>query len=310
MKSFILSSPAKLNLYLQVLNKRVDGFHNIKTLFERIDLADEITFTLNRKGTISVSCSHPHVPTGPKNLVYKVAQLLQQDYNVPYGVDIKIKKRIPVAAGLAGGSTNAATALQGLNRLWKLGLSRSKLISYACQIGSDVAFFLHDCSWALGTERGDKIKKVNLKRKLWHILVVPRVRLYSGRVYEALKLQLTPSAGASVSTLKRPKQKKEGGTNVLTKRTDNVNIFVHYIKKNNSLKVGKLLSNDLEPAILKICPKLLNLKKRLKSLNTQGVMISGSGPSVFGLVENEKEAKRIKSLLSKRYSQVFVVRTL
>ena len=348
MSRIVLSSPAKLNLFLKVQNKRPDGYHNIVTVFERIDLADEIDFRSTSDGNIHIVCDHPDVPVGPKNLVYKAAQLLQQELRVDQGVKIKIKKRIPVAAGLAGGSSNAATALLGLNHIWKLNLSKAKLLSYTRKIGSDVAFFLHDSSWALGTERGDRIKKLNINTKLWHILVVPCIKMYSWKVYGSLsfdafpcenngetcsgygeqapnklkkgsapnhKLQSTHSGLASKnhslgSTLRASQREKRGGTNVLTKINDNANILIRNLKKDNVLEVGRLLANDLETEIIRLSPRLEKLKKRLKSLNTKGVMISGSGPSVFGLTMTQTEAELIRSVLSKRFEQVFVVRTL
>jgi len=285
MNRITLPSPAKLNLFLKVQNKRPDGYHNIVTVFERINLTDEVTFRSIPGKTIRITCNDPHVPVGSKNLVYRVARLFQEELDVKRGVEIRIEKRIPVAAGLAGGSSNAATALLGLNRIWKLGLSRPKLLSLARKIGSDVPFFLHDTSWALGTERGDRIKKLNIGTKLWHILVVPRIKMYSWEVYG-------------------------GHTNMLTKINDNANILIRNLKKDNVLEVGRLLANDLETEIIRLCPRLKKLKERLKSLNAKGVMISGSGPSVFGITATEDEAESIKSVLSKRFSKVFVVKTL
>lgn len=289
MPEIVLRSPAKLNLFLKVLNKREDGYHNIVTLFERINLFDEIHLRSNESGAVHIDCDHRQVPKGPKNLVYKAARLLQKDLGVHQGVEIKIKKRIPVAAGLAGGSSNAASVLLGLNRIWALRLSRPKLLSYACQIGSDVAFFLYDCPWAVGHGRGDIIKEVNIKTKLWHVLITPRITLHSGEVY----------GGFSKGTY----------TNLLTTRKDNVSILIHNLKKNNIGGAAQRFVNDLEPVVMSVCPSLLQLKEKLKSLNTQGVMISGSGPSLFGLTATKKEAERIKGLLAKRFAQVFVVRT-
>ena len=226
----------------------------------------------------------PQVPTGPKNLIYKVAKLLQQEHGITQGVDFKINKRIPVAAGLAGGSSNAATALMGLNKLWKIGLKQSKLLQYGSQIGSDVPFFLHDCSWALGTERGDKLKRLNIEPKYWHILIVPRMKMYSGEVFTHLNLQLT-------------------------NKGDDVNILIRSLKKYNILKAKEQIFNDLESSILKICPNLLNIKKRLQQNNAGGVIFSGSGPSVFGLTTSKKEAESLKTIFSRRYSKVFVVKT-
>ncbi len=281
----VLRSPAKLNLFLKVLNKRPNGFHDIVTVFERINLSDELSFKSNRSGAFRIHCAHPHVPLGPKNLVYKAAQLLRKDFGIKAGADITIKKRIPVAAGLAGGSSNAATALIGLNRLWRLRLSRKQLVSYARKVGSDVAFFLHDCSWALGTQRGDEVRGLPIKARLWHILVVPRLKMYSWKVYGGLKLELT-------------------------KKDDDATIFIHHLGKNHLDEIGRLLVNDLEEVIIRLSPNLERLQQRLKSLNPKGVMISGSGPAVFGITETKKEAERIKKILSRRFSQVFVVSTL
>lgn len=284
MKQVTLLSPAKLNLYLKVLSKRPDGYHNIVTLFERVNLFDTIQFSLNRTKDIRISCSYPSVPLGPKNLVYRAAQKLKEDFDIQEGVTVRIHKRIPVAAGLAGGSSNAATALLGLNKLWQLHLSKKQLLSYARFLGSDVAFFLHNCSWGLGTQRGDVIRPVSIHQKLWHVVVVPKVKLYSAAIYGALKLKLT-------------------------KRSDNVNILIHHLRKKNFNQAGCLLHNDLETAIVKIYPAIVQLKQKLKALKTQGVMISGSGPAVVGLTPSRKVAQQIHKTLSRRYGRVFVVRT-
>ena len=285
MSSLTLRSPAKLNLYLQVVRKRKDGYHELKTIFERISLFDRIRLTSNSTGKIKICCNHPHVPVGPKNLCYKVACLLQNHCKTSKGVTIDIQKNIPVAAGLGGGSSNAATLLMGLNRLWRLGLNRTQLVALGKKIGSDVPFFLYDCSWALGTGRGDLIKRLNLKAKLWHILVVPKLKLYSYKVYGGLNLRLT-------------------------KKKDDVNILRSHLKTSNIIGVGRCLRNDLESSILELSPQLAGLKKRLKLLNTQGVMISGSGPAVFGLTSSPKLAEDLLEILKRRHSQVFAVRTL
>ena len=285
MSSLTLQSPAKVNLFLRVTGKRPDGYHNIVTLFERISLCDTISLTATAKNKIQIQCAHPHVPQGRKNLVYKAAEMLKDDFGIRQGVKIFIHKRIPVAAGLAGGSSNAATALKGLNQLWRLRLSKNQLLSYARKLGSDVAFFLYDCPWALGTERGDHIRPLRLKTQLWHIVVTPKVKIYSRTVYERLKLKLT-------------------------KKNDDVNILIQSLRKNDIFQVGQVIQNDLEATILRLSPSLATLKKRLNSLKSQGVMISGSGPSVFGLLLTQSEGQKLKRLLMRSFSQVFVVRTL
>ena len=284
MKRITLKSPAKLNLFLKVKNKRLDGYHNLVTLFERIDLFDEIELIPNKTGLIRILCRHPHVPKGPSNLVYKAAKLLRDDFSLEGGVNIKIIKRIPVAAGLGGGSSNAATVLLGLNKLWNLSLSRPALVAYAKRLGSDVPFFMYDCSGAIGTQRGDKIRRLFLKRKSWHILIVPRLKVYTREIFGALNLQLT---------------KKDG----------NVNILHRALRKNNLPQIGSLLLNDLETTIVQFHPNLLKIKEKLKKLKVKGVLFSGSGPSIFGLTETKKEAEGLKVILSKQYRQVFVVGT-
>lgn len=285
MKSLTSFSPAKLNLYLQVVNKRPDQFHNLITLFERIDLGDEIIMKLNPLGEIRISCDYPGVPNGKKNLVYQVARLLKDDFRVKEGVDIKIQKRIPVAAGLAGGSSNGATVLLGLNKLWGLGLPFSKLVSYARQVGSDVAFFLHEVSWAWGTGRGDIIRPLNLPSRIFHVLVVPRLKVYSREVFANLKLKLT-------------------------KKKADVSMLPRALRKNDLLQAGQLLRNDLDETTFRLYPQLLYLKDRLDKLGAWGVCLSGSGPSLFGLTDSRAHAEEIKSQLANVYKQVFVVRTL
>jgi len=314
MKGITLFSPAKLNLYLKVLPKRPDGYHDIRTIFERIDLKDELRFSISTKKEIKIFCDHPDVPTGPKNLVYRVAELIKNRYKITEGVRIWIKKRIPVAAGLAGGSSNAATTLIGLNRLWKLGLTQPQLLELGKMIGSDVPFFLYDTSWARGIQRGDAIYPLQIDRCLWHVLVVPRVRLYAGEVYQTLHTLRTKSGGGnSSSRLKGGKptvSSAEQGTNVLTKKQYNDNILIHQLKKGSISEVSHLLSNDLEPAAVFLFPRLRYVLDRMKLLVGEKVMVSGSGPSVFGLMETRETAQKIAEVLKKRYSQVFVVRTL
>ncbi len=284
MKKIRLYSPAKLNLFLKVTGKRPDGYHNLVTIFERINLCDEISFALNPKGEIRISCSHPDVPTDTTNIVYKAAQLLKTKHRVVQGVDIVIKKRIPVAAGLGGGSSNGATALMGLNRLWKLSLSKRQLLSYARVLGSDVAFFLHDCRWGLGTQRGDRVKALKIAAKLWHILVVPEIKVYSRQVFEAFNFRLT-------------------------KKNDGVNILARALRNHDVPAIGSLLLNDLETTIVRLYPNLITVKNKLRELPTQGVAFSGSGPALFGLTKSQAQAKAIKTALAGHYARVFVVAT-
>ena len=152
-----LFSPAKINLLLNVLRKRKDGYHELQTVFERIDLGDMIELTPKKYG-ISLACtgdsmSRPYlrVPNGPKNLAWRAAALLQERLRTKKGVHIRIQKRIPVSAGLGGGSSNAASVLLGLNRLWKLRLTQERLLKLGAAIGSDVPFFILETSFGCGS---------------------------------------------------------------------------------------------------------------------------------------------------------------
>ena len=313
MKTLRLQSPAKLNLFLKVRNKRADGYHNLVTLFERIDLCDTLQLTLRRHGRIRILCHHPDVPTGPKNLVYKVARLLKKNFSVKEGIDIKITKRIPLAAGLGGGSSNAAAVLLGLNKLWKLSLTKKDLLAYGRRIGSDVPFFLSDCRWAIGTQRGDKIRKLSLKVKLWHVLVVPKLKVYTREIFGAFYRQSTGPAlsfsGLGAATDHASRQTKPPYTNILTKPGVGVNILHRALEKNDLPTIGGLLYNDLETTIVRSHPNLLKIKEKLKTLKTLGVTFSGSGPAVFALVRSKRLAQEARTVLKSHGQGVFVVRT-
>lgn len=280
-----LRSPAKLNLFLRVLARRPDGYHELQTLFERINLCDELIFRRRPDGKVRIECSHPQVPKGKKNLVMKAALALKEAYGVEEGADITIRKNIPVAAGLAGGSSNGATALQGLNTLWELRLSRRRLLDHARALGSDVPFFLYDTPFALGTGRGDLIRPLKWGVKLWHILVIPRIKMYSAEVFTALNLELT-------------------------KKGDDANILIRLLRSNNINKARALVFNDLESPILAIRPQLENAKNAVKADLKEGVCFSGSGPSVFGITHSRREALELRNKLGRRYAQVYAVSTL
>ncbi len=291
MPSVTIQSPAKLNLVLDVLGRRPDGFHELRTIFERIDLADSIRITQRRDNLIKVECDHPQVPKGPGNLVVRIARHLMTDFQITQGVTIRITKRIPVAAGLAGGSSNGAAVLLGLNRLWRLNLTQAQMMSYATALGSDVAFFIAQTPYALGEGRGEQLTPLKGMPKLWHVLVTPKVKMLTKDVFKALAEQRL------VGKLK------------LTKKTDNVNILLPFLRQGKLAQLGSAFSNDLEPAILKLRPDFCLLKRKLSDAGAIGVCFSGSGPSVFALAESKAHAKAIVQKFDKRFAQVFVVST-
>ncbi|MFH0858237.1 MAG: 4-(cytidine 5'-diphospho)-2-C-methyl-D-erythritol kinase [Candidatus Omnitrophota bacterium] len=167
MDKLTLNSYAKLNLYLSVLGMRRDGYHNILTIFERISLADKIVLKNRADNKINLICEKKGLPLDHcENLAYKSAKLLQQSFKLNKGVDIEIIKNIPIGSGMAGGSSNAAYTLIGLNKLWNLKLKQTQLTSLAAKIGSDVPFFIYDSSFAIGKGRGERIKPLKSLKRL------------------------------------------------------------------------------------------------------------------------------------------------
>jgi len=292
-----LKSPAKINLFLNVLRKRKDGYHDIETLFERISLADEIALSKRPSG-VQLKCSYgvashgrAPLPAGQKNLATRAAKLLKDEYKVREGVFIKIKKRIPIGAGLGGGSSNAAAVLLGLNRLWRLDLSKKTLLRLAAKLGSDVPFFIMDTPFALGRGRGEILKEIRAPRlKIWHCLVWPGFSISTKKAYQALRPSfLTP------------------------KKTD-AKMLIRSIRKCQKARarhtVPILLTNSLELALNKRLKEISRVKKELTWQGASGCLMSGSGSCVFGVFKSKKGAEQAARFLKKNKSwQVFVVST-
>ncbi len=272
MNSLIVKSPAKLNLYLKVLGKRTDGYHEIITLFEKINLCDEIRLTSKAKG-IKLKCSASELPKNKLNLAFKAASLLREAQGVKKGVEIEIKKRIPIAAGLGGGSSNAASVLLGLNRLWNLKLKRKSLMELGSKIGADVCFFLSGCKFAIGEDKGNKITPLKISNSLWHIVINPPKGLSTKAIYRGLNL--------------RQKTKLD-----LTPRHYNVKILIYAINNNNINMLNTCLRNSLESVAQKKYSQIRNIKRNLRSFGLKGLM-SGSGPTVFGITANREEAMQV-----------------
>lgn len=291
LKALRLRSPAKLNLYLRILNKRPDGYHSIVTLFERIDLCDDIVLE-ERPSGIRIICDNPKVPEGAGNLAYKAARSLLDYAGVEKGVLIKIKKRIPVEAGLGGGSSNAAVVLAGLNSLWNLKLSQKGLMKIGAKIGADVNFFLLDKKFAVGTQKGEQLDPLKLSNTLWHILIVSRRGLSTNEIYGLW-------------------DKFSHAKITLTAVMRDVKIIQYSIQKNDLVLLGKNLHNDLEqPAQIKD-KTIQKAKDLLKSSGITGFLMSGSGPSVFGIVSSRKEAMTARQKLNclQDACQIFVAKT-
>ena len=292
----ILRAPAKVNLYLRVLKKRPDGYHDIETIFERIALFDKIVLRSLKKDKIKISCNHPNVPRGKKGLIYRAASLLKSKRKISGGAEIKIFKQIPVAAGLGGGSSDAASVLLGLIKLWRLSLGPSELVSIGKALGADIPFFIKEKTFAAARGRGDEITPLDWKAGFWHLLVFCNAKLFSKDIYSAY------AANVSAGSPEKPQLNK---------------ILSSASKKIKLGDIKNFITNDLEIPVLEKEPRVARLKKVLKDIGLAHSVVSGSGPSVFSLFEKRKEAVRAKELLVRRFPeikrkgwQIFIVPTL
>lgn len=279
MKKVIELAPAKINLYLKVLRKRPDRYHDIETLFERIGIFDKITI-LSAKEGISIECTDPSIPIGRQSLCYRAIELLKKTYKIKKGIKVRIEKNIPVAAGLGGGSSDAASILKALNSVWKLGFKKRELMNMAGTLGADIPFFLSDSPFAIGTERGDFIKPIKSNKSFWHVIICPNIRLLSSQIYK-----LYSELHSLNLTIKRPIDR-------ILSPTLNINSV-------NGLK--KLLHNDLEQIVLSREPLIKNIKDILARGYKKNTLVSGSGPSVFGIYGTKKEAVKAKEDSLKRF---------
>ena len=279
----ILYAPAKINLYLKVLNKRPDGYHNIETVFERIALYDKIV--LRKSGKIKVLCNDPGVPTGRNGLIYRTISLFKERAGASKGVEVEISKKIPVASGLGGGSSDAASLLMGLNKFWGSSLGPARLLEIGKSLGADIAFFLNKTSFAFAGEKGDRIMPFEWKEaKFWHLLISPPVRTLSKDIYRMYSSEI--------------RKKPFSG---LTKGVRINKILSPGLVPTKPKKMKGLIRNDLEQAVLRKEPIVERLKAALGHIGLTHSMVSGSGPSVFSLFEKRKEAMRARGLLVKRF---------
>ena len=276
-------APAKINLALDVLFKRPDGYHEVEMIMTTVDLADRIELKEIESTEIQIISHNRFVPDDHRNLAYQAAHILKERYGVAKGVSITIEKNIPVAAGLAGGSSDAAATLRGLNRLWKLGLSLDQLAEIGAEIGSDVSFCVYGGT-ALAKGRGEKIIHLPAPPKCWVILAKPTIGVSTADIYKRLQL----------SNMEHP----------------DVYGMIDAIEKNDYVKVCKGLGNVLEQVTLSLYPEVANIKDQMKLFGADAVLMSGSGPTVFGLVEHDSRMQRIYNGLRGFCDQVYAVRIL
>jgi 4-diphosphocytidyl-2-C-methyl-D-erythritol kinase len=273
---------AKINLVLSVLGKRADGYHEIQTVFQTIDLCDQLEFRPSRD--IVLRCENlPEVPE-KDNLVYRTAHLLAKTVGEKRGVSITLRKNIPSGAGMGGGSSNAAVTLLGLRQFWDLQIPDDRILKLAEDLGSDVPFFLYGGT-ALGTGRGEKIQPLPDFPSRHVVLIYPGVHLSTAHAYNSLNLGLT-------SSLEDPRIQR----------------FTGLGEADAGLRTG--LFNDFEASILSAYPCIMEAKNFLEEQGAAVAMLSGSGSSVFGFFSDEESALAAARAGGREAWRVFPAKTL
>jgi 4-diphosphocytidyl-2-C-methyl-D-erythritol kinase len=270
----VVRAPAKVNLFLEVLGKRPDGYHEIVTFLAAVRLCDILEFTEESSGDIRLTCNDPALPVGPENLIWRAADLLRRRAGVDHGVHIHLTKRIPAAAGLAGGSSDAAATFQGLNQLWGLRLATPELMDLASRLGSDIPFFFATpAAWCTG--RGEHVMPAPLITPLHLVLACPGVGLATAEVYRGVTV---PAAPCSPEALRRA---LAGG---------------------EPEAIGAALHNRLQPVAERLCPEVAVLRDLFVRLAPAGHLMSGSGSCYFAVCRSRAEAEHLARRVRQWYT--------
>lgn len=276
-------APAKINLAIDVLRKRPDGYHDVVMIMQSVALYDTITVKPIRGGKITVTTDSNFVPVGSDNIVYKVAELLKNKYNVKDGVEIQIEKNIPVAAGLAGGSTDAAATIKLLNKAWGLKMSKVEVLEIAKKIGSDVPFCIEGGT-ALAEGLGEKLTSIKPLPECFILLAKPEINISTKEVYDGIDIE------------------------EIKERPD-IKGMIENLNKGNLPDVASKLCNVLENVTVKKCPQIPNIKEKLIEYGALGSVMSGSGPTVFGIFDDQSKAYYAYDHVKSMVNEIFVVKT-
>lgn len=269
----LLTAPAKVNLGLEILRRRPDGYHDLETIFYRISLSDSIELHDRPSGT-SMTCDDPSLSIGNDNLCLRAVEVLRRATSIDRGVHIVLHKQIPTGAGLGGGSSNAAAVLDGLNRRWSAGLTAQQLRSLGATLGSDVPAFLGG-PLAYGSGRGDVLENLPPVFPYWLVCVTPPVSVSTAWAYAQIHV---PQRPGRISLRER---------------------FLRALP--NMQALAESLTNDFEGPVLAAHPEIAEVKRRLSAANCPVVLMSGSGSSVFGLAADQATAESAAGRFSSRF---------
>ena len=263
-----LKALAKINLGLDVLRRREDGYHEVRMIMQTIGLCDELEIRKTKQPGIQVETNLYYLPTNENNLVYKAAQLLKDEFGLRDGIGIRLRKRIPVAAGMAGGSSDAAAVLWGMNQMYKLGLSRQELMDRGVKLGADVPYCVLRGT-ALAEGIGEKLSVLPPMPKCYILIAKPGISVSTKFVYENLHANdLRPEQHPDVDAMIRAMEKKDLG--LLASRMGNV----------------------LETVTVPAYPVIDEIKRFMVEHGALGAMMSGSGPTVFGIYDTRGKARQ------------------
>lgn len=283
MEELIIEAYGKVNLALDVIRKRNNGYHDINTIMQQIDLKDIVTIKDREKG-IKIECDNPEVPVDSSNLVYAAWEKMKEKAKIDRGVHIIIEKNIPVASGLAGGSTDAAAVLKGLNKLWKLNLSTEDLMDIGVSIGADVPYCIMGGT-ALAEGIGEKLKILKSFSNKLILLANPGISVSTAYVYNSLRLDK------------------------IEKRPD-MNMLVQAVENDDIYTLGENMGNVLEQVTVEEFNQIKTIKEDMIRYGALGSLMSGSGPTVFGLFDDEKKLIKCKEYIKKKVSKIIITKTI
>ncbi len=273
---FRLEAPAKINWFLKITGRREDGYHSLITLMQCISLHDILRFESSEKIEI---ISNLNIPP-EENYIYKAAMLLKKTYSVRNGIRIILEKNIPMAAGLGGGSTDAACTLIGLNRVWRLGIPDKELMDLSFKLGSDVPFFLAGNA-ALVEGFGEKVTPVEMKKSSTLLIVKPSISVSTAWAYSAYDKNMK-----------------------LTKKDIDIKLFIQALNDNNFAKLATLADNELEPAVISSYPVIKELKKKLIESGALFSSMTGSGSAVYGVFHDIQRAKKASEVFNSEWCKI------
>ncbi|MFZ3123471.1 MAG: 4-(cytidine 5'-diphospho)-2-C-methyl-D-erythritol kinase [Thermodesulfovibrionales bacterium] len=275
--SLSLKTPAKINWFLSVLGRREDGYHEILSLMQSISLYDYLTFGYSDRIEVKTDADIPL----EENLVYRAAVLLKEKLSVNKGAVITLRKEIPVSAGLGGGSSDAACALSGLNRLWELGLKDEELIKFGGMLGSDVPFFFK-APVAVVRGRGEIVTGLEAVSRHIIVIVKPALGISTKWAYSEMS-KLLPE---------------------LTKRDNNIKLFCQALERQDFKSIALMMKNDLELPVIREFQVIGEIKDRLLAMGAEASLMSGSGPTVFGVFNSREKAEDAAEAMKPCWSRV------